>query len=120
MKILLFILLFLARDKTDLVPYDRFHTCTYYSSSLVARARAENIMAWRVDILFTHEIGHSIVALQTADGLVYVEPQTDTIYSNVKVGNRLCSEDLNLCIGEEPIRKIIYQYIINPNAVEAK
>jgi hypothetical protein len=107
MKILLFILLFLARDKTDLVPYDRFHTCTYYSSSLVASARAEGLTAWRIDVMFTEGIGHSIVAFQTADGLVYVEPQTDTIYSNVAVGNRLCSADMNLCMGEEPIRKLI-------------
>ena len=120
MKTLIFILAFLARDYTNYIQPTRYFWCTDYSNTLVARARAENIMAWRVDIFFTHEIGHSIVAFQTTDGLVYVEPQTDTIYSNVKVGNRLCSADENLCIGEEPIRKIIYQYIINPNAVEAK
>jgi hypothetical protein len=127
MKTLIFILAFLARDYTNYIQPTRYFWCTDYSNTLVARARAENIMAWRVDIFFTYKVGHvtyimghSIVAFQTTDGFVYVEPQTDTVYSNVKVGNRLCSADENLCVGEEPISKIIYQYIINTNSVEAK
>ena len=108
------VLQFLATDKTDqhvygqLNEYGQGYYCSDFSDDLVHNAQLQGIEAHRVDILFTHTVGHAIVVFNTIDrGKVYVEPQTDQIYYQVAVGNALCTKDYNLCVGDEPIRKLL-------------
>ena len=107
---------FLARDPTNLNQYrdgvivngalvQRDYTCSDFAADLVRNAKAHGFEAESIVILFTHEIGHVIVAFYTDDGTIYVEPQTDTIYPLVEVGQPLCNIDW--CVGNgEAVRKI--------------
>ena len=85
------------------------YNCGDFSFDLVKSARQQGIEAWTVGILFTHSVGHAMVAFKTTDaGTIYVEPQTDDIYIDVMVGSLLCTHDQNLCMGDgEMIREII-------------
>jgi hypothetical protein len=102
---------FLAWDTTDANLYGPEYVCADFAADLVSSARRQGLAAWSVVVLFTHEIGHVITVFETTDqGLVYVEPQSDTLYPVVEVGQRLCSADENICFGGiEPIRKIIIE-----------
>jgi len=99
---------FLAFDKTNTNIYRVGYDCSNFANDLSHNAKFVGIEAHRADILFTNEIGHAIVVFKTIDrGMVAVEPQTDAFYYWFEVGKRLCNIDKSLCIGEEPIRKII-------------
>jgi hypothetical protein len=112
---------FLSWDTTDLHPYQDGivdnngvliqapYNCGDFSANLVKSARQQGIDAQMVGILFKHAVGHAIVAFKTTDaGIIYVEPQSDNIYTNVMVGSLLCTHDQNLCMGDgELIREII-------------
>jgi hypothetical protein len=98
---------FLARDTTNLNQYNKYnYDCTDFAADLVRNAESHGFRAESIVILFTHELGHVIVAFYTDDGTIYVEPQTDTIYPLVEVGQPLCNIDW--CVGNgEAVRKII-------------
>jgi hypothetical protein len=114
---------FLAWDTTDLNEYrgagvfvdgklvQDSYVCSDFARDLVTSARHQGIASWTVVVYFMHEIGHVITVFATTDrGLVYVEPQSDTIYPVVAVGHRLCSADENVCFGGiEPVSEIIME-----------
>jgi hypothetical protein len=98
--------IFLEQDNTNLISYGNGFYCSDFANTLIENAREQGIVAWRVDILFTHTIGHIIVAFQTTDnGIIYVEPQDDKPYFTVEVGQKICN--INWCVSEEPIRQLI-------------
>ena len=82
---------FLAQDTTNLNQYNKYnYVCSDFAADLVRNAKEHSFEAESIVIFFTHEIGHVIVAFYTDDGTIYVEPQTDTIYPLVEVGQPLC------------------------------
>jgi len=97
---------FLAQDTTNLNQYNKYnYVCSDFAADLVRNAKEHSFEAESIVILFTHELGHVIVAFYTDDGTIYVEPQTDTIYPLVEVGQPLCNIDW--CVGNgEAVRKI--------------
>lgn len=100
---------FLEQDTTNLNQYDDSYVCADFAADLVANAHAKGISAWSVAVLFTHELGHSIVAFETTDkGVVYVEPQTDGIYSRFAVGKMLCEDnEAWACIGNGEVIRVV-------------
>lgn len=98
---------FLAHDKTNLNEYNKYsYVCSDFADDLVRNAKEHGFEARSVVILFTHELGHVIVAFDTDEGTIYVEPQTDTIYPLVEVGQPLCNIDW--CVGSEAVRVITH------------
>jgi hypothetical protein len=98
---------FLARDTTSLNEYNKYsYVCSDFAEDLVKNAESAGFKAESIVILFTHEIGHVIVAFYTDEGIIYVEPQTDTIYPLVEVGQPLCNIDW--CVGSEAVRVITH------------
>jgi hypothetical protein len=103
------VMAFLGWDTTDKNQYGQGYYCSDFANDMVRSAQFQGVEAHRVDILFTHALGHSIVAFETTDhGTIYVEPQSDRIYYHVAPGSLLCTLDQNICFGNgEPIRKVI-------------
>lgn len=106
---------FLVRDHTNWNPYDaEDYNCMDYAIELVNNARAENIKSWLVGVDFTTgETGHAFVAFDTSDrGVIFVEPQADYTYSNLKVGLDLCDDwGKSACWGV--VKKIEYYEMCN-------
>jgi hypothetical protein len=106
---------FLVRDHTNWKPYDaKDYNCMDYAIDLVNNARAENIKSWIVGVDFiSGETGHAFVAFDTSDrGVIFVEPQADYTYSNLKVGLDLCDDwGKSACWGV--VKKIEYYEMCN-------
>jgi len=102
---------FISFDHTNWNAYDiNSYNCLDYAIDLVANARKEGMDVWIVGVDFEgQESGHAFVAFRTTDkGVVYVEPQRDYTYSNLKVGNWLCDDwGKDTCMG---VVKTIEQY----------
>lgn len=96
---------FLASDLTNLNEYNRYYVCSDFAEDLVRNAISQGLGARSIVILFTHEIGHVIVAFYTDEGIIYVEPQTDTIYPLVEIGQPLCNIDW--CVGNGEAVRVI-------------
>lgn len=106
---------FLVSDHTNWKPYDaQNYNCMDYAIDLVNNARAENIKSWIVGVDFiSGETGHAFVAFETSDrGVIFVEPQADYTYSNLKVGLDLCDDwGKSACWGV--VKKIEYYDMCN-------
>ena len=106
---------FLVRDHTNWKPYDaEDYNCMDYAIDLVNNARSENIKSWIVGVDFiSGETGHAFVAFETSDrGVIFVEPQADYTYSNLKVGLDLCDDwGKSACWGV--VKKIEYYDMCN-------
>jgi len=98
---------FLAWDKTNYQNYTAWYGCTDFAEDLTYNAQHRGIEAYAVRVSFERGAGHMIVLFNTTDvDLVYIEPQTDDIYFNVMEGNRLCTADQNLCMGDGVITSL--------------
>lgn len=82
--------LFIARDKTDEIPFD-FETFDCENYALEVNNNAEEIgIRCAVVVMYFEgtDVGHAIVGFETVDrGMVYVEPQTDDWVENLEIGN---------------------------------
>jgi hypothetical protein len=84
---------FLADDHTNWHEYvTGVYNCVNFAIDLVANAKKQKIDAWIVTVDFSgSDTGHAFVGFNTTDkGVVWIEPQSDYAYSEVKVGQRLC------------------------------
>lgn len=106
---------FLVRDHTNWHTYDaENYNCMDFAIDLVNNARAENIKSWLVGVDFYNgDKGHAFVAFDTSDkGVIFVEPQADYTYSNLKVGLDLCDDwGKSACWGV--VKKIEYYDMCN-------
>lgn len=77
---------FLTADPTDQNAYDAIkYNCFDYSADLDNDAERAGINAGFVIITFPQEPGHAITVFQTTDrGLVFIEPQNDSVVNLVK------------------------------------
>ncbi len=82
---------FLRKDKTNEEEYDEFHfNCVDYTQRLVNNLFSEGIYSCYTYIEFENG-GHAIVAINTTDkGVIYVEPQDDSIIYSMEVGDDYC------------------------------
>ena len=86
---------FLSDDHTNWNEYDlETYNCVDYAVDLAENARNENIKVRLVGVDFVGQpTGHAFVEFETIDrGIIFVEPQGDNTYSNVKIGNQLCDD----------------------------
>lgn len=86
---------FLADDHTNWHEYDlETYNCVDYAIDLAENAKNENIKVRLVGVDFVGQpTGHAFVEFETSDrGVIFVEPQGDNTYSNVKIGNQLCDD----------------------------
>jgi len=86
---------FLADDHTNWHEYDLdTYNCVDYAVDLAAAAERQNIKVRLVGVDFVgQDTGHAFVEFDTTDrGPIFVEPQGDNTYSNVKIGNDLCDD----------------------------
>ena len=86
---------FLADDHTNWHEYDlETYNCVNYAVDLAVGAEQERIKTRLVGVDFIgQETGHAFVEFETSDrGIIFVEPQGDNTYSNVKLGNLLCDD----------------------------
>ena len=89
---------FLLKDHTNWNEWTNDYVCVNFSLDLVANARAKGINAWIVAVKFsghpydkTQPDGHTFVAFRTIDqGIIWVEPQTDEMYTVTEIGKDLC------------------------------
>jgi len=88
---------FLARDDTNELEWSEDFDCTEFSNRLIRNLARKGFFACTVEIDLRNEeedFGHILVAVNTTDvGLVYVEPQDDTIIPSekMKIGANYCS-----------------------------
>lgn len=83
---------FIERDKTNLIQYTEDFDCKDFSETLVKNAVGFD--AYPVGVGWSGDNGitfHMFVAFETSDGIVWVEPQNDRIYTTSK--EFLCYED---------------------------
>ena len=67
--------------------------CVEFSHNLVREFKEEKIYSCITEIWFEDEGGHANVAINTSDkGLVYIEPQDDTIIYDLEVGDNYCDK----------------------------
>jgi len=84
---------FIEDDHTNWNKYDPIkYDCLDFAVDLVANAHKQNIKAWVVAVEFYNQpVGHAFVGFETTDrGIVYIEPQGDNTYIDMKVGQYLC------------------------------
>ncbi len=95
---------FIEDDHTNWNKYDPVkYNCLDFAVDLVANAHKQNIQAWVVAVEFYNEpVGHAFVGFETTDrGIVYVEPQGDNTYNDLRVGQWLCdSWGMYTCMGK--------------------
>lgn len=73
------ILLFLEEDATDKRGYFKVsYNCWHFTADLIEAAQEQGLKCGLVFLLF-EEGAHVLVAFDTPTGIVYVEPQNDTI-----------------------------------------
>lgn len=102
---------FLASDHTNWNKYvPGKYTCVNFAMDLVANAKKKGFNAWIVSVEFGPAVpGHAFVGFETTDkGVVWVEPQTDYAYNQVKVGEPLCLKiDPSSCDNWGVVTKIL-------------
>ncbi len=84
---------FISDDHTNWNKYvPGKYECLDFAIDLVENAGKQNIKAWIVSVMFyDQELGHAFVAFETTDrGIVYIEPQGDNTYIDLRVGQYLC------------------------------
>jgi len=99
---------FISDDKTDLNEYGMYYNCTDFASDLVRNARDAGFKAHVVAILYENSIGHSIVVFETFEGILYIEPQNDKIYTEVSIGKPVCTLDYCNANGDN-LRRFYYE-----------
>lgn len=85
---------FIVEDHTDSKPYieenNRF-VCTDFADTFINNFREDGYFSC-LTVLSFNDGSHAIVSVNTTDrGLIYVEPQTDSIIYNLNVGENYCS-----------------------------
>jgi len=85
---------FLERDRTDQHMYissdvdeTNFFECVQFTYTLLRNAYKEGIFGCPVVIYFPDNLSHMIIAFNTTEGWIFIEPQFDEIV-NVTVGER--------------------------------
>lgn len=73
---------FIINDTTDKNLYIKGeYICWNFTADFIANARFQGIDSVMVLIMFENDTCHSIAAIDTLDGWIFVEPQTDKIVS---------------------------------------
>jgi hypothetical protein len=113
---------FLASDHTNWNQYiEGKYNCVNFSLDLISNARADNIYAWLVYVVFDpEEPAHAFVAIKTSDkGVVWIEPQSDYAYAEVAVGEPLCLRiDTTKCSSYGLVTKVVDPAECNPVTYE--
>ena len=99
----------LEEDKINEIPYTDDFTCIDFSFGLIQNFFKKKVYACAVYMIFG-ETAHAIVAVNTTEGIIYIEPQTDDIIFNLKEGDDYCKKinwdcnwkiiELKSCFGE--------------------
>ena len=86
------LLKFIARDATNYNDYiEGEYTCVDFANTLVKNLMKEGYFACTARVEF-EDVAHAIVVVNTTDkGLVYIEPQDDSIIKEINVGDNYCS-----------------------------
>lgn len=82
---------FLQKDHTERRNYDYdFYDCTDFSNTFVKNFNRQGYYSCNVELEF-EDSGHIIVGVMTTDkGLVFIEPQDDTLVWGLKAGKDYC------------------------------
>ena len=98
---------FLREDDTDKHEWSEEYDCTEFSNELVRKLKERGIFSCLTEINYD-EFAHNIVAVNTTEGLIYIEPQDDTIIreSELKIGKDYCDIVGWYCEEKHIIRKI--------------
>lgn len=75
---------FVASDLTNQRPYDRSSACVAFAKEFGSNANKAGLRCAYVVVYFPEGLSHALNAFDTTDrGLVFVEPQTDEVFSLV-------------------------------------
>ncbi len=75
---------FVASDLTDRRPYDRSSACVAFAEEFRSNANKAGLRCAYVVVYFPESYSHALNAFNTTDhGLVFVEPQSDEMFSLV-------------------------------------
>jgi len=78
---------FLREDKTDERKYNLYdYNCEDFTNTLIRHALDRGIFMCEVDIIFNDKTAHAIAAVNTTEGVKYIEPQSDQIYDRIEIG----------------------------------
>lgn len=103
---------FLKNDTTDEVYYDGI-TCRDYSDILINHLHKKDYFdECDVSIILNTGMSHSLVAINTTDGLFFVEPQTDQIFT-LRVGDDYCDKVSFACARKDWIVEKIQDCYVN-------
>ena len=98
---------FLKEDDTDKHEWSEEYDCTEFSNEIVRKLKERGIFSCVAEINYD-EFAHNIVAVETTEGLIYIEPQDDTIIreSELKIGKDYCDIVGLYCREKHIIRKV--------------
>ena len=72
---------------------DETFNCVEFTNNLVRAFRNEKIYSCATELWFEEGGAHAIVAIETEEnGVIYIEPQDDTIIYSLKVGDDYCDK----------------------------
>ena len=97
---------FIKNDPTDEYIYTDETACLDYAYTLVRHFIDHGIYACVVYILF-RDTAHTLVAVNTTQGVVYIEPQEDRIIYSLKIGEDYCKKLGWWCEGDMRIRRVV-------------
>lgn len=69
---------FLAKDKTNEGVWSHEHSCSEFTHELYVAAKAEGFEVQPVSIHFASGLFHMMLAFETQEGGILIEPQADT------------------------------------------
>lgn len=84
---------FIEEDYTDSLRYLDNFICTDFSNTFIKNFREKGFYSCLLIIDFEENKSHALVQVKTKDrGIVYVEPQDDKIFFNLKEGDNYCDK----------------------------
>ncbi|MFT4261690.1 MAG: hypothetical protein ACMXX9_04635 [Candidatus Woesearchaeota archaeon] len=70
--------------------YDLYsYNCVDFSNDLTKYLKENKIFSCRANVCFGDQ-SHSFVAVETTEGIVYIEPQTNYFFDSISVGDDYC------------------------------
>lgn len=82
----------LRLDNTDENEWSKQYDCTEFSSDVIALLYSKGIFSCMVEIDYYDgkDYGHHFVAVNTTEGVIYIEPQDDSMFDFLSLESNYC------------------------------
>lgn len=84
----------LRHDDTDENEWSKQYDCTEFSGDVIALLYSKGIFSCMVEIDYYDgkDYGHHFVAVNTTEGIIYIEPQNDKMFDFISLESNYCDK----------------------------